>query len=352
MEMHFRHWVENNSLAIVSVFVVTFFAATIPPSLPDMFAQSAVSRISDHGIQFSERSLVASRPGSTILDSNIFQNGVFSIEFASQADISILGQISSIISYSKGPAQNWAIEQHGTTLAVLYKSRVARFHNVFGTTDVQHIVVQIDPVEVKLNRAGINRGSIKWSAAATNWASDSRLSVGNEDSGDYPWIGRLELLRIYDHGLSDADASNLYRSYGSASTNNPARLSLTVSANNSFSLTSGRDGVAIPLDTYHWPWTLKLRRVFDVSSQYYDVPDIVLNLLLTTLLGMSMSAHFRGRPVAVVHSIVIISALGMSLFAETVQLFSPARVTSLVDVATNTFGAFIGSIIWHAVASD
>jgi hypothetical protein len=352
MKMHFRHWVENNSLAIVIIFVVTFFVATIPASLPDIFARSTVSKLSDHGIQISKRSLVASRPASTILDSNVFRNGVFSIEFVSQADISNLGRISSIISYSKGLPHNWGIEQHGTTLVVLYKSNTARFRDAFRTADAQHFIVQIDPLEVRLYRAGINEGSVRWSGTATRWALESRLSIGNEDTGDYPWIGRLELLRIYDHGLDDEDASNLYRAYSSAIMNNAARLSLTVSGDSSFLLTSGRDGVAIPLDIYEWPWTLKLRRVFEVSPLHFDVQDILLNLFLTTFFGFSMAAHFRGRSVAVVHSIVIATALGLSLFAETMQLFSPSRVTSMVDVAMNTLGAFIGSIIWHSASSD
>ena len=110
---------EDKSLAIVGVCVVIFLLATIPPSLPYMFAQSAISKISDHGVQFSERSLLASGPAPIILNSNVFRNGSFSLEFVSQADISVLGRISLLVSYSRGLADHWAIEQNGTTLVVL-----------------------------------------------------------------------------------------------------------------------------------------------------------------------------------------------------------------------------------------
>ncbi len=41
----------------------------------------------------------------------------------------------------------------------------------------------------------------------SNWDSSYRLLLGNEATGDRPWIGTLHLVAVYDHALSDADVA-------------------------------------------------------------------------------------------------------------------------------------------------
>jgi len=83
----------------------------------------------------------------------------------------------------------------------------------------------------------------------------------------------------------------------------------------------------------------------EVSEPFLDRPlarriaqtDVIYNLLLYLPLGAALSRHKLIKALAI--------AGGLSLVAESVQLFYPDRVPSAIDVGVNTLGAFIGLLV-------
>jgi len=83
--------------------------------------------------------------------------------------------------------------------------------------------------------------------------------------------------------------------------------------------------------------------------KYFEVGEIIVNLIGYMPLGfIVVSALSRGwtrkRKVAV----TVLCAVLLSFCVETIQNFLPTRVSSNVDLAANTFGAFLGALagVW------
>lgn len=75
--------------------------------------------------------------------------------------------------------------------------------------------------------------------------------------------------------------------------------------------------------------------------------DVVFNVLAYVPFGMLLTLYFRSRGedrLAVAKAAAI--AAGFSATMELLQLFVPGRVSSIVDLTTNTVGALLGSLVF------
>ena len=89
----------------------------------------------------------------------------------------------------------------------------------------------------------------------------------------------------------------------------------------------------------------RLARALDLTPRLSDAIDAVRNILLFAGLGVVWIATSRlRRPGATLLRVVIISFL-MSGCIEALQLFSPVRNASLIDVTTDTIGGLAGGLI-------
>ena len=89
----------------------------------------------------------------------------------------------------------------------------------------------------------------------------------------------------------------------------------------------------------------RLARAFDPSLGWRDVIDGLRNVALFAGLGavwVVTSLTGRVRREVVVATLV---GCGLSAVVEGVQVFSPVRTASIVDLSTNTFGAFLGAAV-------
>ncbi|HNQ24172.1 MAG TPA: VanZ family protein [Phycisphaerae bacterium] len=99
------------------------------------------------------------------------------------------------------------------------------------------------------------------------------------------------------------------------------------------------------------PYDLQLGRAGgDVFSEPWSArhpPDVAANLMLYVPLGWLLHAGLARR----LHSrwsaclLSVTAAFGLSLSMEVMQGFSPSRVSSLADVATNAVGAALGNVL-------
>lgn len=89
----------------------------------------------------------------------------------------------------------------------------------------------------------------------------------------------------------------------------------------------------------------RLGRMLDPSLSARDAIDAARNVALFAGWGLVwMATTAPGRTWSALRNAVL-SGAGLSLLVELLQLFSRTRTASVVDVATNTFGAFLGAAI-------
>ena len=138
------------------------------------------------------------------------------------------------------------------------------------------------------------------------WESGYPLALGNEVTGEYPWLGEIEsaTLRAGDTSVDLAAPGVLER---------PPRY--------------------WRFET--WPKLVPLR---DSSEE-----DIVLNLLMYLPLGLLLGRRSRGRPGAAgLRAWALVFATSLTL--ELLQLAVPVRCASVDDLLFNTLGG--GCAVW------
>ncbi len=89
----------------------------------------------------------------------------------------------------------------------------------------------------------------------------------------------------------------------------------------------------------------RLARALSLSPHMSDAIDAARNVLLFAGLGAVWVATSRlARPSATLVTLTIVSLL-LSASVETLQLFSPVREASLIDVTTDTIGGLFGGLV-------
>lgn len=87
----------------------------------------------------------------------------------------------------------------------------------------------------------------------------------------------------------------------------------------------------------------RLQRAFSVDVSARDMVDGVRNVLLFAGWGLVWSLTSPNRGLMRSIPVATIAGMLLSMAVETVQLFSPLRHASILDVASNTMGAFLGA---------
>jgi hypothetical protein len=76
------------------------------------------------------------------------------------------------------------------------------------TTELTHVVYTRGASGVaRIYVDGVERVSGAVGGDFSNWDESFRLALGNELTGDRPWLGELHLVAIYDRALSQAEVS-------------------------------------------------------------------------------------------------------------------------------------------------
>ncbi len=96
----------------------------------------------------------------------------------------------------------------------------------------------------------------------------------------------------------------------------------------------------------------KLQKVLEQPWQTASRMDMVSNILLFLPWGFLLSVWLADRGTGYAVSLIVASLTGMALsgFVEFLQLFTPTRITSLIDVATNLSGSLTGAVIGWPLA--
>ena len=89
----------------------------------------------------------------------------------------------------------------------------------------------------------------------------------------------------------------------------------------------------------------RLARAFTPSLGWRDAIDGLRNTVLFAGLGVTwVMSSVSGRVGAEIERATLVG-FGLSVTVEGLQVFSPIRTASIVDVATNTLGALAGALV-------
>src|SRR5438132_10354621 len=89
----------------------------------------------------------------------------------------------------------------------------------------------------------------------------------------------------------------------------------------------------------------RLERAFTPSLGWRDAIDGLRNTVLFAGLGVTwVMSSVSGRVGAEIERATLVG-FGLSVTVEGLQVFSPIRTASIVDVTTNTLGAFAGALV-------
>jgi VanZ like family len=219
-------------------------------------------------------------------------------------------------------AQNLALGQTGEDLVVRLRTACwgdrpredegcrheLRIRGIFATADWVDITLAIGPGRMQL-RVG-DRLPVELllpSNALRSWAVEQSFALGNDTSGDHPWLGEI----------------------GAASAETP------------YGTTDCLDPTALELPETFWLLSREPKLV-----PFRDVPpgDMAGNLLLYIPLGMIFAWRAKpGRRQGVLLSLAFVAVT--SLVLETSQLFVQGRHPSVTDTILNTAGGTLGAAV-------
>jgi len=192
--------------------------------------------------------------------------------------------------------------------------------------------------------------------------SKARLMVGNDPRIRVPWEGEIGGLAVYGGALGPAEASSHYdrwlrHDYESLSRekniialypmNEPSGPVLR-------NVVTGRNNLVIPGHlravkkmVLSKPWVNYWR-----EAKYYS--DIIINILGFIPPGFFLPALLLAcgaRRKSLYYAITILTGFSISLAIELIQVYMPARSSSLTDLMCNTLGTVIGVVLFNKLLS-
>lgn len=252
-----------------------------------------------------------------------------------------------IFSFSRDSmSRNFTVAQEGngfvfrlrtsfTDLNGIYPSLVVP--EVFDSSHRQHLVVTYDGIKVRLYVDGIlSEDAIDLNGSFENWSRNQTLILGDEPAGNYPWLGELFRVAVYDRALSPQAVTRL-------SERDAAQVRPAVILEYNFDETPADQR---PLSLV----PLRYRNLVVISdTSIFNWTDCIANVIgfipVAPLVYFALPRSKRGRNVRSVFVIPVALGGAISLFFELSQRYLAGRVPSTLDLGYNTLGSLIGAVL-------
>jgi VanZ family protein len=231
--------------------------------------------------------------------------------------------------------------------------------NVFGSAGLQHIIVTYDFLEQLVYINGTMQARAKIPGGKfTNWDPSYYLMLGNEATGNRPWLGKIFFLAIYSRPLTEKEIHQNYLAgwlSESRSGEQMCRASEGLVARYLFEERHGdRIGdsgeTKAPLDLYI-PTAIQKKSYLDFSHILFSknskralFGDVILNIIIFIPIGFLLHAVLRRHCESSLKTAAFVFIIG-TLFTfgiESLQYFSLTRHSSLVDMINNMVGTAVG----------
>lgn len=305
----------RDRLLVAAALAVFFCATLVPIRVLDPFARTEAEYLPAGGVRLRAPGLLASAPAPPPLETAAFREGRFTVEITCTPDRAPPPATVPIVAYARSRfVHDWMIGQKRDDLIVRHRGGRARFDARLRRGRSARLVVHFEGGRARVESEGRAPETLHLYDEAAPWDGRGRLVLGNVPTGERPWTGTIEALRIRPEGA-------------------PA-----------LALRGPEVGdVAVP--PVAWPWRHKLAEILrgDYAEREGDLRDVLLNVALTLPLGFAL-ARLGWRLAA-----VLATQAGLSLAVETLQFFSTRRTGDWVDLTTNVAGALLGAVAARAL---
>jgi hypothetical protein len=322
-----------------------------------------------NGIEFSQEGQVLSASSTEGLCGRFLSGKGFTLEVWVATDNWNQKGPARIISYSLNPAKrNFTLGQSKKKLIMRLRTTEtdlngARPHvevdNVFSMSEPQHIVVAYDFTEQSIFVNGKMRLRQRVPGGKfTNWDPSHYLVLGNEATGDRPWIGKILYVAIYNRALSRQE---IHKSYLAGVARKRLLLRETSPVDDGLVvryLFAEREGGKIRSDDntnavpdLYIPKKIRIRENAYLSLELGKPPkfssslgDVALNILVFVLLGFLFHAELRSLYGSSFKTFAFVFVVGtlFSFGIESLQHLSMTRHSSLADMLNNILGITAG----------
>jgi len=201
--------------AVVTYMLMLFVALLWPFDFAFQREKNNVHWITkSNGIEFRQRGQVLSRSSTENLCGRLLIGTGFSLEMWIASENEVQSGPARIVSYSLNTGlRNFTLGQSGENLVMRLRTTKTDLNginphlkvaNVFGSAGLQHIVVTYDFLEQRVYINGTIQAREKIPGGRfTNWDPSYYLVLGNEATGDRPWLGKIFFLAMYSRPLAE-----------------------------------------------------------------------------------------------------------------------------------------------------
>jgi VanZ family protein len=251
-----------------------------------------------------------------------------------------------------------------TTDTDLNGTPVLTVKDVFNSHDPQHIVLTYDFSEQHAYVNGRRRLHAPIPGGNFSaWDASHCLVIGNEATGNRPWLGKLFLVAIYNRSLSEQEIRSNYIAgqifHGAPdSPDQRVRQGLVVlylfneqRGSHVFDHSGSLSSMDLEIPSRVQVVTanraflsVDFIRTFSSSAASTRILDLIVNLIIFVPLGFLLGAAMIGRSSSSLKTAGLVIFLG-SLFTvgiETLQYFLETRYSSITDVTANITGTGLG----------
>ncbi len=323
-----------------------------------------------YGIHFNHRGQIISEDSTPELYQMLTKGDGLTIEvWISTYNIFQDGP-ARIFSYSMDPYyRNFTLGQSKDSLVMRLRTELTdpngvkphiKIAGIFEPQKIYHIIITYNFYNECVFINGKKRicdSSVKGNFS--NWDPSFKLVIGNEVTGDRPWLGEIYYAAIYNEALSSKEILLRYQSriVNRVSSNinqiNNGKIPLVCYLFNEKEGNKVIDsGLNPPKINLHIPEKLISKRpLFDTqlrNLQYnFITKDNVLNVLGFIPLGLLLHRIIKFRFKIGFQAVIVVLILGgsISLGCEVLQHFLLSRNSSIIDVCTNVFGLSFGIAI-------
>jgi hypothetical protein len=262
-----------------------------------------------------------------------------------------------IVSYSQDPFhRNFTLGQEKSDLIWRLRTTATDENGISAeitvpglirTDKLQQIVVSCDYERCQFYSDGRRQVTKRMPGGSfQNWDPTYRLLIGNEQSGDRPWVGSIKSVAIYDRPVSDADVKEMYQWVGGG----PPKIGIV--AKFDFASIEGRQisdkSGAAPGMQLHLPYVFENQSSAELLSlKSRNALDFIENFLVFLPLGvlLLLNSPYKSESAFLTVAAVVVLAFPFALFTESLQYFVASRTSSVFDFSSGIAGSLAGSAL-------
>lgn len=324
-----------------------------------------------YGIRFDRRGLVISKDSTPGLTQILTKGKGLTLEVWLITYSTLQDGPARILSYSIDPyLRNFTLAQLKDKLIMRLRTEITdpngmephvEVADIFEAKKIYHVIVTYNFKEECIFINGkkcVCQDEVN--GKFSNWDPSSRLVIGNEVTGDRPWLGEIYYAAIYNDTLNSREIKSKYEK----GLPNSKGWNVNKSTNDKipvvcylFNEKEGNKVADTGLSPYkfnlHIPDKLPVYKLllglpffrdlhnnfFTIDSLFNVLGFIPFGFLLHRLIKKKLKFGFQTI------TIVLITGLSVSFGCEVLQQFLPSRDPSFVDVFTNMFGVSLGITI-------